>query len=710
MAAPSTVAVATARQWRACRHVDTVFEPGERVVVLRWDAVATPPASPGGLPVAGPAGLAVDRACFVYHAVPEEGRVARVRWRDGAVVTDAQDVLSPPAPPDLGPFRPVAGLPADAVRGVAMAVDHDNRLFVVDATDGAVAVYDLADRRLVQRARFPAPALDVASAGDAVLVLCDDPDRPLWRLAARREPKALPLPASVAVPSGRRLLRIATGLSGQRWGLAVDAAGGGLPVSLDAGGPTFDEPVPDATDIEVDGEGAVVVADATGAELRRYSAALDVGDPSMRPLVARGYDGRGIVRMPDGSIGFWTAGGVRRAVAAMLRFAARGTVDAEALDAGDYGATWGRVFVDACVPEGASVWVATATTDDEDAPPSEADLADVRRMHCRETGPDAPWLRPSDDDPYETLEAVADGGPGRYLWVRLELRGTIKATPKVRALRVEHPAHGLLRRMPGAYRRDPETAEFLHRYLGIAHSLLADVERRAEERHVLLDPAATPMEVLPWVASLVGLTLDQRWPEAAQRRMVAEAVCLFATRGTKGGLERMLEICLDGVVGHRPVVVELFRVRGQGGGVLGDEGAAWSNAVVGGGLRVGGAAGDATARPLEGTTTDAFTRTAHRFSVVIPGVLDEQQERMVRDLLDEHKPAHTAYELCTVDAGMRVGKGLYVELTSIVGPTSGFEQVRVGDSAVGQDAVLGRPRAGIRPGASRLGRTTRVGE
>lgn len=706
MPAPATVAVATARQWRACRHVDTVFEPGERVVVLRWDAVAT--ASSGGAGVAlGPAGLAVDRACFVYHAVPEEGRVERVRWHGGKVVTEPQDVLAPPQPPDFGPFHPVPGLPADAVRAVAMAVDDDNRLFVVDGADGEVHVYDLADRRLVQRARFPAAALDVASVGDAVLVLCDDPDRPLWRLAARRDPK--PLPLAVAVPPGRRLVRIATGPSGQRWALAVDSTGNGLPLSLDADGPTFDEAVPTATDIEVDGEGAVVVADAAGVELRRYTAALDVADPSMRPLVARGYDGRGIVRLPDGSIGFWTAGGVRRAVAAMLRFAARGTVDAEALDAGDYGATWGRVLVDACVPEGCSLWLATATSDDEGTPP-EADLADVRRMHCRETGPDSPWLRPDAGDPYETLEGIADGRPGRYLWVRLELRGTTKATPKVRALRVEHPAHDLVRRMPRAYRRDPATAEFLQRYLGIAHGLLADVERRAEERHVLLDPAATPREVLPWVASLVGLTLDQRWPERAQRRMLAEAACLFAKRGTKGGLERMLELCLDGVAGHPPVVVELFRVRGQGGGVLGDEGSVWSNAVVGGGLRVGGAAGDATARPLEGTPTDAFTRTAHRFSVVIPGVLDEQQERMVRDLLDEHKPAHTAYELCTVGAGMRVGKGLYLELTSIVGPTSGFEQVRVGDTAIGHDAVLGRPRAGIRPGASRLGRTSRVGE
>jgi hypothetical protein len=57
---------------------------------------------------------------------------------------------------------------------------------------------------------------------------------------------------------------------------------------------------------------------------------------------------------------------------------------------------------------------------------------------------------------------------------------------------------------------------------------------------------------------------------------------------------------------------------------------------------------------------------------------------------------------------MRVGIGLHVELSSVVGPSSGFGPSVVGASRVGTRAVLGRTRAGVRAGAAQLGRSTVV--
>jgi phage tail-like protein len=721
MAGTGLVSVATLRQWTSYALHDLVADADDDVLVLRWEV--PPPVGPGAAdngPPPAPAGLAVDPACFVYHAVVADGRVERVRWL-GSTYSEATDVLVPAEPPSMGPFD-VVGPPAGGVQAVALAVDDESRLFVVDDADAAVAVYDLADRRLLQRMRLPGRALDAAGVGSAVVVLCDDPVEPLWRVRARRRPEGLG-----PVGAGLGLVRIAAGPSGLLYGLD----GAGLVMAL--------EPfahfgvVAGATDIEVAGDGSIVVADRRGAEFRRFSVE-DVVDRDLRPLVARDYDGRGIVRMPDGSIGFWTrAGRLRRTVAAMLRYQGKGSVTVGPLDGHTYRESWGRVLVDACLPQGTSIKVAAASTDDEDEPP---ELGRAQPLRCRETGPEVPWARPADDDPYETLEAPVGFGQGRYLWLRLELRGTTRATPKLRAVRAEHPGHDLLRRLPRTYSRDPAAASFLYRYLAIVAGLLGDVERRADERDVLLDPDAAPASVLPWLAGLVGMTLDARWSERARRTVVREAACLFRKRGTKDALERMIEIYLDRDVApastehacpvgdgsparrdpvrrRRPRIVELYQVRGQGGGVLGgastgsDAGPAWSGAVVGAGLRVGGAVGVSSSQPLEGTVQDAFSRSAHRFSVVIPARLDASQEQAVRDLLDAHKPAHTAYSLCTVGAGMRVGQGLYLELTSIVGPGSGFEQLRVGDSALGRDAVLGRPRGGIRPGSARIGTTTR---
>jgi phage tail-like protein len=225
------------------------------------------------------------------------------------------------------------------------------------------------------------------------------------------------------------------------------------------------------------------------------------------------------------------------------------------------------------------------------------------------------------------------------------------------------------------FSEDPAGADFFFRYLSLPDGELADLDARAASRDLLLEPFGAPAEALSWVASLFGLALDERWSEASRRQLLAEVTCLWRRRGTLGALTRMLEIFL----GVRPVIVESWRLRALGGG------------AVGGGL-----------------AQDPFRRYAHRFSVIIPRLLDEDQLQCVADLLDRYRPAHTLYDLCTVGAGMRVGLGLHVELTSMIGPSAGWRQLEIGGGGLGTDAVIGRPHQGIRPGDSRLGVDTRT--
>ena len=58
---------------------------------------------------------------------------------------------------------------------------------------------------------------------------------------------------------------------------------------------------------------------------------------------------------------------------------------------------------------------------------------------------------------------------------------------------------------------------------------------------------------------------------------------------------------------------------------------------------------------------------------------------------------------------MRVGRGLHVGLSSVIGRTGGFSSVQLGAAVLGRGAVVGRPEAGTIPGAGRLGLDTRVG-
>jgi phage tail-like protein len=259
------------------------------------------------------------------------------------------------------------------------------------------------------------------------------------------------------------------------------------------------------------------------------------------------------------------------------------------------------------------------------------------------------------------------------------------------------------------YQDDAVAAAFLWRYLAMIDGVLSEMDWRAQQRDLLFDPRGAPAELLGWLASLIGLTLDQRWPEAARRAVLAEAICLFRRRGTVPGLRRLLEMYLQGPV----AIVETFQLRGRGGsfvgGAQGDPDAA--SAVVGTSLRVGGGISQETG-PGARRPPDAFATHAHRFSVLIPRDLDAGQLAVVRDLLDLDRPAHTVVDICA-GQGMRVGVGLYLAVSTAVGPSSAFTPAVVGQSSVSQSSagrgtVVGHGHAGVRVGDTRLTGNTAV--
>jgi len=243
---------------------------------------------------------------------------------------------------------------------------------------------------------------------------------------------------------------------------------------------------------------------------------------------------------------------------------------------------------------------------------------------------------------------------------------------------------------------------------------LRDLDLKATYRHALLDPYATPSELLPWLASFMGLIIDHRWPEIAKRELVAQCIWLFRYRGTVMGVKRFLEIYLNSTV----QIIEHFKVRGLGGAFVGGSGknnnnkgdALTSSAVLGAGFRVGGRLGSLTVESINDVAIqDAIELHAHRFSIIIAASLSAEQLQVVRLILDTHRPAHTLYDLCTVDAGMRIGLGLHLGLTSIIGNPSGFGQLQVGAYLLGRSDTLGQARAGTVIGSSRLGDDSRVG-
>jgi len=723
-----------AAHWVRMSFEDTALTGAQ--VQLAWEdgdepGVVLAPAPPRG------AGLAFDGQCRLYHSLPEAGGVERLLWA-------AQDPLAPvpphsePAPlfapvadPVAGDFSAPAPPPLAAPRG--LAVDADDRLFVAEHGGHEVLVIDLWSRRVLRRVSFPGRPLALAARGRDVLVVTEAPAG-LWRMQARTAPRPLPLPPGVEQPA-----RVAFAPDGRA--LLLDRAGTALARMVFANAPHAGRDVPFATDVafyapaserDTLGDTVVVVARRPGERFLRYVPS-SLGFEEAPSLTARHYDGLGIVRTPDERIAYWTVHGLRYAVSARLRHLRSGRVVGYALDSGEFQTQWGRIFVDACIPRETAVHVHCIASDE---PPEEDVLprlppvnlpspsiphealtpplpaahlvpaaTEVQgRLHRRAEGLELPWARRAPDDPFATYEAPSTDVRGRYLWVVFALSGNGRTTPRLRALRAERPGHDLLARLPRVLSREEQAARFLGRTLAPLAGLLADLDARARLRHALIDPRSAPDEALAWLADFLGLALDERWSADVRRRLIEDLTTLFRFRGTVPGLTRFLGI----VTGVRPIILEKFRMRG--GAVVGEAPARSSRAVLGAGMRVGGQIGTTDETRLgDVTLDDAFATHAHRFVVMLPAVLSEETVAIAGHVLEIHRPAHTLYELCTVAAGMRVGRGLHVGISAVVGRGSGWQPLQVGASALGRGAIVGRPDAGTRPGSGRVGLDARVG-
>jgi phage tail-like protein len=105
--------------------------------------------------------------------------------------------------------------------------------------------------------------------------------------------------------------------------------------------------------------------------------------------------------------------------------------------------------------------------------------------------------------------------------------------------------------------------EFLGRYLLILESIWEPLEQRQDHIDQYFNPATCPASFLPWLARWLDVSFNAHWPEARRRHLLAEAMDLYRWRGTRYGLERMIEVCtgLTPEITEDPAQPFVFRVR-----------------------------------------------------------------------------------------------------------------------------------------------------
>jgi phage tail-like protein len=110
--------------------------------------------------------------------------------------------------------------------------------------------------------------------------------------------------------------------------------------------------------------------------------------------------------------------------------------------------------------------------------------------------------------------------------------------------------------LPGIYHQD----DLMGRFLMLFVSFWAPIEMQIGGIASHFDPELAPSATLPWLASWVGASVDERLPEERQRHLIRSALSLYRRRGTKGALEEFLEIYSGGqvrIVEHRAADLRL---------------------------------------------------------------------------------------------------------------------------------------------------------
>lgn len=325
----------------------------------------------------------------------------------------------------------------------------------------------------------------------------------------------------------------------------------------------------------------------------------------------------------------------------------------------------------------------------------------------------APW-RPFAYDLTDVF-VTSGGGPTDALWVGLHLATETDATPSVSQLRVEFDREGLVSHLPTIYREGAD-GDFLVRYLGLFQSLFEDLGRHIEDLPALVDAAAAPADALGWLAGFLDQPLPEAWSETQRRHAVATAYARLARRGTTAGLREAVRLetgvgiqideplqgmawwCLpsrptDCPAGASPAWEETGDSRlgvttrlassAPQGAVLGTSATLGASDLIG---------ADEYGMPL-------FDDMAYRFTVRVHAAHVRSAETLerVRAVVDRERPAHTAFDLCVIAPGLRVGHQARLGVDTVLGASASPSRLGEGPLVLG-----GAPRG-------RLGETSRVG-
>jgi phage tail-like protein len=166
----------------------------------------------------------------------------------------------------------------------------------------------------------------------------------------------------------------------------------------------------------------------------------------------------------------------------------------------------------------------------------------------------APMVLPGSDalathtDTSNPVAAPLSDAAGEYLWLRVRLTASPGSTiPSLFTLTVLYPERGLLDDLPAVYRRNAaDPASFLRGLLGVLETTTQNLDARIAGLGALIAPATATGAWTDVVAGWLGLPWDAALDGTQKHRILMAVAKLGRLRGTRAGLETLLEALFPG--------------------------------------------------------------------------------------------------------------------------------------------------------------------
>jgi len=316
------------------------------------------------------------------------------------------------------------------------------------------------------------------------------------------------------------------------------------------------------------------------------------------------------------------------------------------------------------------------------------------------------------------------GVDARQLWIGVRFAGDGRHSPLLAQMRADYDHDTYDKHLPSIYSTKADDPETLQRFLSLFESAFVDVEGQINDMRRLFDVATVPPERLDWLAGWLASQLDEQWADDKKRQAIADAFESYAWRGTARGLRRALkfrtgiDVHIDEPLLHAhwwalPATVENNDGNSNSnseGSILGFNTMLASAEAQGAVLGTTAILDQSHLISQEEYGAPLFEDIAHQFSVQVyrSQLANPNALAALHEVIEQEKPAHTAYHLCIIDARFRVGYQARLGIDTVVagGPPSAS---RLGDAATDNtDLVLAGHPPGNVGARGRVGRDTHL--